>query len=360
MKKYLIIIIAFIVALAAIIAFGIFSYTNSLKAVSNNKKLKEFVVTEGQNYYSIASNLHESNLIRSELGYKIYLKLHQPAKGLEAGTYYLSESMSVKDIVKTLSLGSAYDRSNEVTVTINEGLTIPKVAKIVEDELGLSSEEFMATVNDSAYLDELIEKYWFLTTDIKNPDIYYSLEGYLYPETYQIRKDATIEEVIETLLNQEEKVLNEYKDEILANDLSIHEIITLASVVEIESKTSEDRKGVAGVFFNRLANGMNLGSDVTTYYGAKVDTKDRDLYYDEINQENPYNTRHPKMAGKLPVGPISNPSITSIDAVLNPTESNYYYFVSDKNGKIYFAKNYQEHNSIIADLKAKGLWYEYE
>lgn len=360
MKKYLIIIAAFLILVAAILTFGIIKYNNSLKAVSKNTELKEFVVEEGQNYYSIAGSLHEKNLIRSELGYKIYLKLNKPAKGLEAGIYYLSESMSVKEIVNTLSVGSAYDKSNEVTITINEGLTIPKVANIIEDKTGISSEEFIALLNDDQYLDELINKYWFLTDDIKNENIYYSLEGYLYPETYQIRKDATAKEIIETLLNQEEKMLKEYKDDISKNKLNIHEIITLASVIEIESKTADDRKGVAGVFFNRLAAGMNLGSDVTTYYGAKVDMKERDLYLAEINDANPYNTRHPSLAGKLPVGPISNPSISSIVAVLQPTNSDYYYFVSDKNGKIYFAKNYQEHNSIIADLKAKNMWYEYE
>lgn len=360
MKKYIIIITIFIFAVAVILFYGLVSYSNSIKAVSSNDELKEFVVEKGQTYYNIAHNLHKNNLIKSELGYKIYLKLNPPKKGLEAGTYFLSESMPVREIVKTLSSGSAYDKSNEITITINEGLTIPKIASKIETTTGIKADEIISLISDETYLNELIKKYWFLTDDIKNKDIYYPLEGYLYPETYQIRKNATAKEIIEMLLDHEEKMLEKYKNELLSNKLSIHEIITLASVVEIESKTPDDRKGVAGVFFNRLNSGMNLGSDVTTYYGAKVDMKDRDLYDAEIKQLNPYNTRHSAMVGKLPVGPISNPSITSIEAVLNPTQSEFYYFVSDKNGKIYFAKNYQEHNSIIADLKAKNMWYEYE
>lgn len=360
MKKYIIIIVIFILAVAGILFYGLMSYSNSIKAVSSNNELREFVVKTGQNYYNIAHKLKESNLIKSELGYKIYLKLNPPKKNLEAGTYYLSESMTVHDIIKTFGNGSAYDKSNEITITINEGLTIPKIAKKIESTTGIKEDEIMSLISDETYLNSLISKYWFLTDDIKNKDIYYSLEGYLYPETYQIRKNATAKEVIEMLLDYESKMLEKYKDDFSNNKLSIHEIITLASVVEIESKTPEDRKGVAGVFFNRLNSGMNLGSDVTTYYGAKVDMRERDLYDTEIKELNPYNTRHSAMAGKLPVGPISNPSITSIEAVLNPTQSDYYYFVSDKTGKIYFSKNLNEHNSIIADLKAKNMWYEYE
>ena len=126
-----------------------------------------------------------------------------------------------------------------------------------------------------------------------------------------------------------------------------------------ETKTISDRNKVAGVFYNRLNSNLNLGSDVTTYYGIKVDMNERDLYKDEVNAYNAYNTRSSKMAGKLPIGPICNPSIKSIIAVLNPTKSNYYYFVADKNKKTYYSKTYNEHLNTISKLKSQGLWYEY-
>ena len=117
---------------------------------------------------------------------------------------------------------------------------------------------------------------------------------------------------------------------------------------------------VAQVFINRLNSNMTLGSDVTTYYASKVDMSERDLYLYEINDNNYYNTRSSFLAGKLPVGPICNPSIDSIKAVLYPTNNNYYYFVADKNGKTYFTNTYSEHIAKRDELIEAGLWYTYE
>lgn len=105
---------------------------------------------------------------------------------------------------------------------------------------------------------------------------------------------------------------------------------------------------------------MSLGSDVTTYYGIKVDMSERDLYQSELDKYNPYNTRGPRMEGKLPVGPIASVGLESIIAALEPEETNYLYFVADKNGKTYFAETLSKHQAIVSDLKSKGLWYSHE
>ena len=356
MKKYLIIIAIFLITLVSIFLWGIISYSNSIKAVSKNTELKKFYVSSGKNYYSIAHDLKEANLIKSELGYKIYLKLNQPAKALEAGEYKLSESMGVKKILAELAKGC--EPQEYLTVRFDEGKNMRNYAANIYENFGFNSDDFYALLSDQSYLDELINKYWFLTDDIKNPEIYYSLEGYLYPDTYQFNKETTLKNIIEKLLDEEEKKLKPYKEKILNSNFSIHEIITLASIVEIESRP-KDRKGVAGVFMNRLNTGMSLGSDVTTYYGVKLDLHERDLYIEEINSNNPYNTRNTNMAGKLPVGPICNPTISSIEAVLEPDNNNYYYFVSDSKNAIHFTKTYQEHNEMIQFLKNNGLWYGY-
>ena len=117
---------------------------------------------------------------------------------------------------------------------------------------------------------------------------------------------------------------------------------------------------IAGVFYNRLEENMNLGSDVTTYYAFQIDLAESDLTTKQINTENPYNTRTSSMNGKLPVGPICNPSAKAIAAAIHPTEHYYYYFVSDKNGQTYFSETYNEHQKIIQQLKSQGLWYTYE
>ena len=165
--------------------------------------------------------------------------------------------------------------------------------------------------------------------------------------------------IFNIILNKTDKVLQKYKTQIEQSGKSIHEILTVASIIELEGNDKDARFGISSVIYNRLKLNMSLGSDVTTYYAMQVDMGERNLYSSEIKTENPYNTRGPNMSGKLPVGPIGNPSEESIDAALNPTDSNYLYFVADSNGKIYFSKNYVEHQKIIKDLQKQGLWYEY-
>ena len=133
----------------------------------------------------------------------------------------------------------------------------------------------------------------------------------------------------------------------------------MASIVELEGANSDDRKGVAGVFYNRLQNDWALGSDVTTYYAEQIEMSDRDLYQAELDEVNDYNTRPAAMAGKLPVGPICNPGVESLKAAIDPEEHDYFFFVADKYKKTYFTKTNNEHIAIINKLKREGLWYVY-
>ncbi|MDE5831115.1 MAG: endolytic transglycosylase MltG, partial [Clostridia bacterium] len=152
------------------------------------------------------------------------------------------------------------------------------------------------------YIDSLINEYWFLTDDIKNTDIYYALEGYLFPDTYSFDdKDVSVKDIFKVMLDQMEKVLNKYKVDIQTSGHSVHDILTLASIIENEAIHDEDRKDVSSVLYNRLNARMSLGSDVTTYYAFRIEMGERDLYRSEINTYNPYNTRGPNMEGKLPV-----------------------------------------------------------
>ena len=226
-------------------------------------------------------------------------------------------------------------------------------------EAGMQAGDIIEKVNDEKYIDTLINKYWFLTNDIKNKNIYYPLEGYLFPDTYNVMKDTDIKDIITKMLDETDNKLSKYKDSITNNKLSIHEIITLASVVELEVANKDDRKSVAGIFLNRLDSKYfpTLGSDATSYYGAKIDDWSTNrLTSVELNDcSNKYNTRCAYNKG-LPVGPIGNPSIESIEAVLNPEKHNYYYFVNDCKGKLYMSKNETEHNNIINKLKKENNW----
>ena len=357
MKKVLICISGFISLMIIVISIILLLYYNGIKAVSKDSAEIPFEVTEGKNYYSIASDLYKAGLIKSEFWYKVYIKLNKPSQ-IKIGVYKLRKNMTVSEIVDALSQ-KGYD-PNVINITFKEGYNILDVIDVIVKNTNNTEEDIIALLHNEEYLNGLIDKYWFITEDIKSEQLYYSLEGFLYPETYQFKnKDVSVEEIFNTMLDEMNKKLESYQEAINNSEYSIYEILTLASIVELEGTNKEDRKDIAGVFYNRLKNNMNLGSDVTTYYGSKVRMSERDLTTEELNSNNGYNTRAKEMAGQLPIGPICNPSIESIEAVLFPNDNDYLYFVSDKNQKTYFTKTLDEHNAKIAELKKDGLWYEY-
>lgn len=324
--------------------------------VSNDDTIKEFIVENGSNYYSIVEKLKNENLIKSEFFYKLYIKLNHP-KSLQAGKYNLNEKMNLKEIISTLEEGSNYN-PDAIRITFKEGINMRKIASIISDSTENSVDDVYNLIKDNEYLDKIIDKYWFITDDIKNSKIYYSIEGYLFPDTYEFRnKEVSVEEIFEVMLNEMGKKLEPYHQDIDKSNYSIHEILTLASIVELECGNSEDRALAAGVFYNRLKDHWSLGSDVTTFYAVKTDMGERELYQRELDDYNDYNTRNVNMAGKLPVSPICSPSYSSIKAAINPDIKNYYYFVGDKYGKTYFTSTYSEHSSLISRLKEEGLWY---
>lgn len=348
--------LAILIFITSIIVFSCTYYNYMIAPVSKNDELKEVVIKEGSTT-SIAETLKENNLIKSVWFFKLYVKLNDVAS-LKASTYEFSENMGVKKIISLLEEGNSYNE-NEITLTFREGLNMRGITKIITENTDNTEDDVNAVLTDSAYLDELINKYWFLTSDIKNEKIYYSLEGYLFPDTYAFTdKSIDVKTIFEKMLDNMEEKLENYKKAIQKSDLTVHELITLASIVELEEASSEYRAGVAGVFYNRLEDNWSLGSDVTTFYAIKVDIGERYLYKSELNDCNDYNTRCTSFIG-LPVGPICNPGLDSLKATINPEEHDYYYFVADKNEKTYFSKTSKEHNKIIQKLKDENLWYEY-
>ena len=350
-KKILIGISIFLVLL--VIGVVIF-YQISLRKVSNDDTEIFFEIESGMSISNIVSTLKEENLIKNSFVTKVYIKLHD-INNLQAGVYVLKRNMNTKEILNKFVTGDCF--KEEKLVTFIEGKRLVDYVKVIANNFPYSEDEILDVLSDKEYLQELINKYWFITDEILNDEIYYPLEGYLFPDTYMFNKNASIKEIIEVLINGLGNKLEPYKDKIMAGNMSVHEILTLASIVELEGASSEDRSGVAGVFYNRLKDNWHLGSDVTTYY-AFGKNFDVELTIDEYNTCNPYNTRSTCFTG-LPVGPICSVSLDSLVSTINPTESDYYYFVADKNKKTYYAKDYNEFNNIINELKSNGLWYTY-
>ena len=356
MKKLKIIIpILIILIMGALV--GLCFYQVSPMSKSDKKivfEVKKFDEKYGMK--TLISDLKKENLIKNESFTYYYVRINK--FDVKAGKYILHPNMSLREIFEKIS-NSSNAKEDTVTITFNEGKNMKGVISTITKNTSIKEEDILNKLKDQEYLKKLIDKYWFLTDDILNPEIYYSLEGYLAPDTYEFKKDATIEDIFETMLDQEKLILDKYKDKIGKDGLTLHQMMTLASIVELEGNNLENRKHIMGVFMNRYKNGMSLGSDVTTYYAIGVDMSERDLYQAEIDDFNSYNTRSARSAGYLPVGPICNPGEESIDAAVNYLPNDYFYFVADKRNNIYFSKTFEEHQQLINKLIDEGLWYTY-
>lgn len=365
MKKFLKIfgILLVIVVIIAIIAFFILKnmYEDSLTAVNSEENSETIIVEipQGTSTSQIADLLQENNVIKDATMFKVYIKLNNVGN-FQAGKYEFENGIDdVQSVCQKLVNGDVYDE--RVSITFVEGRTIEDYAEVIAENTNNTADEVLELANSEEYIDSLIENYWFITDEVKNDDIYYDLEGYILPDTYTFEnEDVTVEEIFNVIFNYMDDYLSEYQDEIEESGYTVHEILSLASVVEQEGKTDEARQGIAGVFINRLNSGMSLGSDVTTYYAFHLNMATDELTSRQLNTENPYNTRGPNMEGKLPVGPICSPSKSAIEATLNPENTDCYYFVADKNGEVYFSRTYTEHQDTIEELQSQGLWYEYE
>lgn len=349
-KKFALFIIVLIILV--IVGFlGLYKFETG--PVSNNTKSISITVDKGSNYYTIASMLKENKLIKSEFFYKIFLKFHKPSE-IDTGTYELNQAMSVAEIVETLG-NQDNVKDTSIKLTFREGLNANQMANIIEEKTGIKASEFLAKISDENYINSLKDKYWFISDEVKDSQIYYDLEGYLFPDTYIFEKDElTLDKILTKILDNTDKKLTPLRSDIENGDYSVHDILTLASLIELEAVTDSDRAKVAGVFYNRLNNKWSLGSDVTTYYAAKKSMTEK-LTKSELNSCNGYNTRCTSMRG-LPVGPIANASLSSIKAAINPADTDCYYFVADSEKKVYFTKNANEHQKIINQLKKEGKW----
>ncbi|MBO5397341.1 MAG: endolytic transglycosylase MltG [Clostridia bacterium] len=354
MKKIIIVLIILLVLVITAGVGGLIWYTNSLKAPSKSEEMHLVTIPEGKGISSIAELLENEGVIKSAIACKIYCKINNVTK-LQAGNYEINAQTDTPTILAQIAGGSVV--SNEVRITFIEGKNMKWYAKAISENTNNTEDDVFDLLKDEEYIDSLIEKYWFITDEIKNEDIYYPLEGYLLPDTYTFEsKDVTVKEIFDVILGFTDKFLSKHKDEF---KYTVHQTLTLASMAELEGKSTEDRSEIIGVFLNRINVGMSLGSDVTTYYAFGVDMAESNLTVKQINTYNPYNTRGPNMISKIPIGPICNMSKDAIEATLNPTETEALYFVADKNGKVYFTNSDEEHKEKIAELKKEGLWFTY-
>ncbi len=348
MKKLAIILsIIFVLLGVGVISF----YFWGTNALSKEERIVNFIIEPGTSKMVISENLEKANLIRSKYALDLFLILNSPT--IQAGEYELSPSMTPKEMVHKFSVGDV--KINSVKVTLVEGQRLVDYATLLSEKFDFTKQEFLDAASDTDYLTSLITsgKYWFLTDQMMDSMIYYPLEGYLYPDTYEFLETAKEKDIINTILDHTLARLNPYKEQIENSGHSVHEILTMASIIEKEANTKDDRKKVSQVFYKRLESNMSLGSDVTTYYGVRK-VMGEELLLTELNDPNPYNTRltDGTMNGKLPIGPIASSDISSIEAALSPENTDYLYFVANVcTGKVFFQEDYTEFLAKARELQ---------
>jgi len=325
MKKKIFIFLIFLTAI--FLLFGFFWQGIYLPKEKNGKEYLIFRINRGEGVKEIAQNLEKEKLIKGSWFFVVYNFFTCNTPKLQAGTYLLSPSMNIPEIVEKFVRGDVVKEK----ITILEGWTIEDIADYLEEKGIVSKEDFLkATKKDFS------NEFEFLKEKPKDA----SLEGYLFPDTYEVKLEESSEEIIKKMLkNFDSKLTPNLREEIKRQNKTIFEILILASLLEKEVKTKEDKELVAGILWKRLENKMPLQVDATiTYITGKKTTK---ISIEETQIDNPYNTY--KYLG-LPPGPICNPGLESILAAIYPKESDYWYYLSTPDGKTIFSKTLQEHN----------------
>lgn len=274
----------------------------------------------------ISQLLLEKGLIHSDLLFKVYAKAQGFEGKLKAGEYHFSGQVSLKDIEEKMSQGVV----NTQTITVPEGYNIEQIAELLEKKGLVNREKFLGTAQNGEFPYDYLPPAG--TTG--------RLEGFLFPDTYQILKGWSEEQIIGIMLKRFNEVfLPEWHDRAAEIKMSVLEVVTLASIIEREAKVSADRPIISSVFHNRIEKGMQLESCATVQY-ALGEVKEV-LLYEDLKIDSPYNTY---INGGLPPGPIASPGKDSLKAALYPADSNYLYFVAKQDGSHYFSRTLAEHN----------------
>lgn len=313
------------------------TYQQQLQPLNASDKAVTITIPLGSTPAQIGMSLKQNNIIRSAWAFEWYVRNHALRDSLQAGTYALRSNQSVEEIVSNLTLG----RVATDLFTILPGQRLDQVRRAFLSA-GYSEADVDVALNPDTYKEH---------PALAGKPAAASLEGYLYPDSYQKTKDTPAETIIRSALDEMAKYLNtDIRAGIERNGLSVHEGVVLASVIEMEVSKATDRPIVAQVFLNRLKMGMKLESDPTAKYGAIISGVE--LPNDParaaglaIAYDSPYNTY--KYAGLMP-GPISNVSKTSLEAVAQPAISDYLYFVAGDDGVTHFSKTLQEHEANTA------------
>lgn len=319
----------FIVAVFLLLGAGLFW----ISPVTRGAESQVVIVAEGESVGQVAEDLHRKGVISSKRLFKLWVRVLGLGKRIKAGEYSLGAGMSPADILEKLTKGLILQHP----VTIPEGYTRVQIASLFSEKGLARKEEFLSLTRDP----ELLRRY-----GIPGP----TLEGYLFPDTYCFGKGVSAQTIVETMVKRFFELSSPLRKAAEESGVKMKDVVILASIVEKETGLGEERPVIASVFLNRLSKGMRLESDPTVIYG--LEGFDGNLRKKDLLHGSPYNTY--VIQGLTP-GPISNPGLESLKAVLFPARTDYLYFVSRNDGSHHFSKTLSEHNRAVeAYQKRKG------
>ena len=340
-KILLIILTVFVIAGALLGLTGYFYVKNSLEPVDeNSEEVVEIEIPTGSNRKNIGEILETNDLINSSLIFEFYARF-KGDNHFQAGNYLMSPSMSMEEVISYLNAGGTPISEQPVArLTVPEGVDIELIAEEVDEKTDFTEAEFMELIQDETYIEELVSKYpALLTATSENTETRYILEGYLFPATYEVFESTSLESLTTQMVSRMDQAMRPYYEDIEESELNVHEVLTLASYIEREGTTDEDRQLISGVFYNRLTEEMPLQTDPSVSY-ALGEHRERTTYED-LEIDSPYNTY--LYAGVGP-GPINSPSESAIEAAVYPEETSYMYFLANlETGDIYFSETYDQH-----------------
>lgn len=345
--KWVLLIISIVVLLVLGTAGGVGLFiANALQPVEASDQEVRVSIPQGSSSIQIADELKAKGLIKNSSIFTYYLKLKKQGSKFQAGEYAMKPGMTFVEMIDQLNKGDVV-KEEMVRITIPEGYTIDQIAAKISEQSTWKKETFLQLVDDPAgFKNETTAS----IPDSKN--VKHRLEGYIFPETYEFKKGSTEKEFVERSLDQLDKKLAtlppDWKDKLKARNLSIHQMLTIASLIEREVVVDDERALVSGVIVNRLKMNMPLQIDATVQYLFDK-SKDR-LLEKDLQIQSPYNTY---LNTGLPPGPIASPSLASIKAAIYPEETKYVFYVTKKDGTKghLFAETFDEHKKNIANSK---------
>lgn len=327
---------------------------------SKNTAVKSISIPAGSSSKQIGEILQRQSIIKNGMIFQYYTKFKNYSE-FKSGYYNLSPNMSLSTIASKLEEGGTEKPVAPTLgkILIPEGYTLTQIAKAVtvnsnsqekNAKTPFSEADFMKTVQDPTFIAKMVKAYpkLFASLPTKDSGIKYQLEGYLFPATYDYTKSSTVESVIENMIKTMNAQLTPYYDTMTQKNLTVNDVLSLAALVEKEANNDDDRRNVAATFYNRMNQGMTLGSNLSILYAEGKLGEKTSLAEDaniDTNLDSPYNLYANTGFGP---GPVDSPSLSSIKAVLNPAQNDYLYFVADvTTGKVYFAKTLEEQNANV-------------